>query len=63
MSEEEVYRLEGGEKHYDIYINAVKVAEAKAEEEGEPVRVFKKLLRTFEPVARVHPDGTEEALD
>lgn len=63
MSEEEVYKLEGGEKTYDEFFNAVKVAEAKAEEEDSPVKVFKKLLRTFEPVVKVHPDGEQEQLD
>ncbi|MFB6265901.1 MAG: hypothetical protein ABEI07_02340 [Candidatus Nanohaloarchaea archaeon] len=63
FGEDEVYRIEDGEKTYDEFFNAVKVAEAKAEEEDSPVRIFRKLLRTFEPVARIHPDGEQERLD
>ncbi|MDY6773763.1 MAG: hypothetical protein SVS85_01060 [Candidatus Nanohaloarchaea archaeon] len=63
MSNDEVYRIEEGEKTYDEFFSAVKVAEAKAEEEDSPVRVYRKLMRTFEPVAKIHPDGTKERLD
>lgn len=63
MSEEGVYRIEGGEKSYDEFFNALKVAEAKAEQDDEPVRIFRKLLRTFEPVVKIHPDGSQEKLD
>ncbi|MCJ7479264.1 MAG: hypothetical protein MUP63_03760 [Candidatus Nanohaloarchaeota archaeon QJJ-7] len=63
MSDDEVYKIEDGEKIYDKFFNAVKVAEAKAEEEDSPVKIYRKLLRTFEPVAKIHPDGEQEKLD
>lgn len=62
MTDDEVYRLEDGEKTYQEFYNAVTVAEAKAEEQESPVTVYRKLLRSFEPVVKVHPDGTEEKL-
>ncbi len=63
MTDDEVYRLEGGERTYDEFFSAVTVAEAKAAEEDSPVTVYRKLMRTFEPVAKIHPDGEQERLD
>ncbi|MDY6769742.1 MAG: hypothetical protein SVU88_02095 [Candidatus Nanohaloarchaea archaeon] len=59
----EVYRLEDGETTYDDRFDAITVAEAKASETGDPVTVHRKLLHTFEPVLRIHPDGRREDLD
>lgn len=56
----DVFKLEHGQKEYENYYNAVKVAKAKAETEEEPITVCRKNLREFEPVVKVHPDGTEE---
>ncbi|MFB6166818.1 MAG: hypothetical protein ABEJ62_00975 [Candidatus Nanohaloarchaea archaeon] len=60
---DEVFKIEGGEKSYDSYYSAETVAEAKAEEEGESVKIYRKLLNTFEPVMEIHPDGEKEELE
>ncbi len=59
----DVFKLKHGEATYDDLYKALVVAEAKAEDEDEPVVVSKKLLNTFEDVVRVFPDGTQERLD
>lgn len=63
IGEEEVYRLEDGEKVYDEFFHAVQVAEAKAEDEDRSVTVYRKLLNSFEPLVKIHPDGSQEKLD
>lgn len=60
---EEVYKLKGGQARYDDRYKAITVAEAKAEEDGEPVVVSRKLLNTFEDVVKVHPNGSQEQLE
>lgn len=59
----EVFKLKEGEATYDDLYKATVVAEAKAEDEEEPVVVCRKLLNTFEPVVKIFPDGSQERLD
>lgn len=59
----EAFKLKGGEKEYDNYINAVTIAEAKAEEQGEPVIVCKKETTSYTPLVRVLPNGSQEKLE
>lgn len=59
----EKYRLEGGSKEYEKFINALKVAEAKAKEESNPVIIQRKLLNSYEDVAKVHPSGKREDIE
>lgn len=61
--DDSVFKIEDGERTYDERFNAVTVAEAKAAEEDAPVTVYRKLLRTFEPVVKVYPGGEQERLD
>ncbi|MDY6770529.1 MAG: hypothetical protein SV186_01070 [Candidatus Nanohaloarchaea archaeon] len=59
----ESFKLKGGQKEYDNYINALKVAEAKAEQKEEPVEVCKKELEEYNELVRVFPDGSQEKLE
>lgn len=59
----ESYKLKGGEKEYDKFINALKVAEAKAEDENKTITVQKKVMNSLEDVTKVHPSGKREDIE
>jgi hypothetical protein len=63
MTMSEAFKLKGGEKEYDNYINAITIAEAKAEEQEEPVTVCKKETRSYTPLVQVNPDGSQEKIE
>ncbi len=63
MTMSDMFKLKGGEKEYSNYINAITVAEAKAEDEDEPVTVCKKETRSYTPLVQVNPDGSQDNIE
>lgn len=57
------YKIRGGENIYDDFIIAVKIAEAKAEDEEEPVTIMKKENSSFKPDVKIKPDGSQKKIE
>lgn len=55
----EKYKIKGGQKEFEEYYRAVKVAEIKAESSGKPVTVCKKTLKNMEELVKILPKGSQ----
>ncbi|MCJ7429091.1 MAG: hypothetical protein MUP66_01745 [Candidatus Nanohaloarchaeota archaeon QJJ-5] len=58
-----VYKIEDGSKEYDNYFEALTVAKAKAEKNETEITIYEKDMHSFEEIAIVDSDGSEERLD
>ena len=59
----EKYKIKGGVREFDSYVEAVKVAEIKAREEDSPITVCKRTLKDMKNVLKVYPDSSTENLE
>lgn len=57
---DDVFKIKDGSAEYNSIHDAVAVAKTRAAAEGRPITICRKLLNTYEPVIRLHPDGSKE---
>ncbi len=61
-NDSDVFKIKGSRTEYDNIHNAITIARTRATEEKQSITIQRKLLHTYEPFIRIHPDGTREQL-
>ncbi len=59
----DVFVLENGKVKYNNFFHALRIAEAKAQEENRPILIFKEIRGHKEPVSRVYPNGKRDDIE